>query len=243
MDRRLTRTPRATALSCLVALLVAGCLSSCATDAQPATSVSSEAQTQEAVPTGSVYVPEGETLAAFDDACLDRHGDITVFALCEMRGWELETLLQQQGYVWSAQDLTWVKGDGSVALIVRGADQSYLADDQISTLSYGAEEGVSYRMVTSAYSTPRRAVNALVANVMTCEDVERTDESAVAVAYGPSMRRVLVFANRSNDVIVLSVFGEEALAAGLLDEIAGQELGSTIDEAFASLAGRTPAAE
>jgi hypothetical protein len=187
-----------------------------------------------------VYVPQGATVGEWDKECLDRHGDATAFALTELNGWQLQTLMLEQGYVWSGQDLTWVKGDGSAALLVRAADDAILTDKEIAELGHGAEESVSYRMVTSRYSSARRAFAALAGDVLEVVDVAYDDDGVVAVCFGPSMRRVLVLVTEGDDVHVLSVFGEQALQAGVFDEVAGQELGESVDAAFESLTGRAP---
>ncbi len=186
------------------------------------------------------YVPEGESRTTWAKECTDRHGDATAYALSELKGWQLETLLLEQGYVWSAQDLTWLKGNGSAALLVRSSGASYLGDEQIAKLDHGALEAVAYRIVTSEYSNTRRAFDALAAKTMTVIDVEHADDATVAITSGPMGQRMLLVLNESNDVIVLTAFGEGALEAGLLDEMADRELGTTIDDAFLALAGRMP---
>ena len=187
------------------------------------------------------YVPEGESRTTWAKECTDRHGDVTAYALSELKGWQLETLLLEQGYVWSAQDLTWIKGNGSAALLVRSSGASYLGDEQIAKLDHGALEAVAYRVVTSEYSNTKRAFDALAAKTLTTIDVEHADDTTVAITSGPMGQRMLLVLNESNDVIVLNGFGEGALAAGLLDEMAGRDIGTTIDVAFETLTGRVPA--
>ncbi len=190
----------------------------------------------------NAYVPEGEVVEEWDEECLDRNGNVTAYAVSELSGWQLETLLLEQDYVWSGQDLTWLMQDGSGAVLVRGAADAILSDAQIAELGQGCTESVSYRIVSSSYPSTRRTFTALVAEVMVVEDVEFGEDGVVAVAYGPSMRRMLVLVTESNDVIVLSLFSEPSLAAGVLEEVVGQQLGTTVDAAFESLTGRLPGA-
>lgn len=176
----------------------------------------------------------------FADECTDRRGDISVYALCELTGADLSVLLEQQDYVWSSQDQMWLKNNGSAALVACAPSTSYLNREQIEELGRAVDEaGVSYRIVTSRYSNPRRAYDGLVSRVMTSEDVEYTDLGVVGVVQGVDPEtRALVVVTEGDEVMVVSVYGSEALAAGLLDEMAGRELGSTIEDAFESLVGR-----
>lgn len=180
---------------------------------------------------------------AWADECFDRHGDITAYAVLELRGAQLETVLEQQGYVWSERSQMWLKEDGSSALTVLDDTGDPLPKAAVAELGAGASEAsVSYRLVTSGYSTPQRAFDELVGKVLACDDSQFARQSGVGVAYGPSMRRALALVTRSNDVYVVSVFGEEAVAAGLLDAATGRELGATADAAFEALTGRAPGA-
>lgn len=238
MGERASRLARVALTIVLATTVLAGCAVGTTQPAEPQDDASANAEAFEY----DTYVPEGEPRINFARECHDRRGDVTAYAVAELNGWQLQTLLLEQGYVWSAQDLTWVKDDGSAALVVRAADGTYLDDRQIAKLGLGSEEAVSYRMVTSAYSSARRTFDALADNVLTCEDKELVDDGAVAVASGPSGHRMLLLVHKSNDVWVLSVFGEPAVEAGLLDEVCGQEVGTTVDEAFEALAGRAPEA-
>lgn len=188
---------------------------------------------------------EGST--SFDSwapECLDQNGDVTLYAVSELKGWQLETLLQQQEYSWSTRNQLWVNANSSVAVVVRGADGEELTDDKISELDQGAGEGsASYRIVTSRYSTPQKAFDALVGKVMVCEDSEFAETSGVAVVYGPSKRRSLVFVSTSNEVVYLSFYGEDAVKAGFFNDEAGSKLGSSVAETFQTLTGRIPGAD
>ena len=180
---------------------------------------------------------------AWADECTDRHGDATAYAVAELTGADLQTLLRQQDYAWNARNLLWIKEDGSAAIAVLGPTGKPLAAEGIDELAQGAAEGAaSYRITSSRYRTPKRAFDALVGRVMTCEDSDVTETSGVAVASGVSGKRCLVFVNTSQDIAVVSVFSEEALAAGLFDELAGETLGSSVDEVFEALVGRAPGA-
>ena len=198
---------------------------------------------------GSTTTEQGRSegdpaLGTWADECLDRRGDVTVYALAELKGGQLNALLQQQDYTWDERNRMWVKEDGSAAVVDNGADGKPLASDKISELDAGAVEGsASYRIVTSGYSNAKKTFDALAKKVMECEDVEYADNSAVGVVHGPSLQRCLVFVSKSHDVFTVTMLGEEGIKAGFFDQLSGQELGGTVDEVFEALAGRAPGAE
>ncbi len=203
-------------------------------------SVASDVQEEPAPPEDEA----SEEAIVWPDECLDRHGDATVYAVTELTGEQLCSLLEGSDYEWSERNRLWVKMDGSSALAVRDKDGEPLKNDKIAELNLGAIEGAtSYRLVTSRYSTAKKVVNSLVRDVMTLEDVEYLEDGGVAVATGPSGQRCLVFVTKASDVFTANVYSELAVAAGLFNQDAGQDLGATIDEVFEALTGRMPAAE
>lgn len=173
------------------------------------------------------------------DEAVDRHDDASAYAVAELKGWQLETLLQQQKYAWSERNQMWIKEDGSAAVVVCDAQGETLSDDDIAKLGEGAAEpGVSYRIVTSEYSSVKRAFKGLVSDVLACDDRELIDDAAVGVCTGPSGRRCIVIVGESNDAIVATVVGEEAVKAGLLETITGKPVGTSIESAFETMCGR-----
>ena len=178
-------------------------------------------------------------LDAWADECLDRRGDVTVYAISELKGGQLNALLQEQDYAWNERNQIWLKEDGSAALVVCDEKGEHLTADEIASLSAGSSEGaVSYRIVTSGYNSFKKAFEGLAEKVMTCEDVCYWDDGAVGVVSGPSAGRSLVLVSKSNDVYAISVFSEEAVAKGLLNKESGTDFAQDIDGAFEALSGR-----
>lgn len=243
---------RACAGMLLAASLACGSLGACAASSSGSQQPSDEAAASEDVSsetteteTGEEAVEEGAqdeaSFASWADEATDRHGDATAYAVAELKGWQLETLLQQQGYAWSERNQMWTKEDGSAAVVVLDKEGKTVSDDDIAELEEGASEAtVSYRIVSSGYSNAKRAFEGLASNVLDCEDFEIVEDSAVGVLSGPSEKRCLVIVSKSNDVFVATVMSEGAVASGLLEGLVGQPMGETIDEAFELMAGRAP---
>lgn len=174
------------------------------------------------------------------DEYFDRRGDVSVLALCELSGKELTQFLEEEDYVWSSRDQMWLKEDGSAALVACGPKGSYLDKEQIAELDPAWQEAnATYRLVTSGYRNPRKAFEGVAGKIMTSLDVENTDLGTVGVVQGTEPdARLLVVATKGEGAMVVSVFGEQAIAEGRLELLADRELGSTIDEAFEALVGR-----
>lgn len=204
-----------------------------------ATQTESEQPQEEVAATDEESFQDEASFAQWPDEAIDRHGDASAYAVAELKGWQLETLLQQQQYAWSERNQMWIKEDGSAAVVVQNARGETLSDDDIAKLEEGVSEAeVSYRIVTSKYSNVKRAFKGLASAVLTCDDSEIIDGAAIGVCTGPSGKRCLVIVGESNDTIVATVVGEEAVKSGLLETIAGKQVGTSIDSAFEAMTGR-----
>ena len=250
-----TRTHAGRLIALLLAVLLfvcAGCASPAQQggDATQAEAESSDTQQQEEpaaedeAPVALGRTSGDAALDAWADECLDRRGDITVYAISELKGGQLNALMQEQDYAWNERNQIWLKEDGSAAVVACNKDGEHLTADEMAKLSSGSSEAaVSYRIVTSGYNSFKKAFEGLAEKVMTCEDVCYAEDGAVGIVSGPSARRSLVLVSTSNDVYAVSVFSEDAVAEGLLDKATGQSLGKSVDGAFEKLSGRKPGEE
>ena len=82
--------------------------------------MAAEAGSQEAKQVETAGEAEEETAneaaVGFDfvDECTDKYGNVTLYALTELKGWQLETLLDQQGYRWDESQYGWIRAsDGA----------------------------------------------------------------------------------------------------------------------------------
>ncbi|MBQ9002065.1 MAG: hypothetical protein IJ087_09445, partial [Eggerthellaceae bacterium] len=178
--------------------------------------------------------------AAFDTwaaECTDKWNTPTGYAISELKGWQLETLLQQLGYRWNSSQSAWA--DGSTSLYVMDKNTQPLDDDEIAALDKGgAGTPVLFRIVTANYPAVKSAYSGLIGDVMVSEDSEFLDNMGFGIAYGPSMKRFLVYVTEQGSDIELYLFNEDAVAAGMFDRITGDSYGSTVKEAFNNVVGR-----
>lgn len=198
-------------------------------------------------------------------SCLDRNGDPTAYALWMLPGDYLDALLEGQGYVWSTRDLMWIKGDGSVALlVVDGAGDPVSRDEIQGSCPAMISEGdntfaqLGWRVVTSKFSTPKKAFEAVVSKACAASDVEYVDKGGVGLfqtvavpaatevtesseATEDTVDSNLVFISTNNDTIVVSLFSKQAVENGVFTQVAGRDLGTSPEAAFEALAGRAPA--
>ena len=229
-----------------LALFVCG-LTGCAQNASPSGSdasstETSEQVTEEAEATGDATA-EQEPIEV-PDGCLDRRGNLTALALTEMTGEQLIALLAQQDYSWSERNQLWNKEDGSAAFVVLDAKGRPLNEEAVIGLGVGMDEdSVSYRLVASNYTNPKRAFERLAGRLLEVEDVEYTDTGAVGILHDESSRRCLVFVSTSKGVHVVNVYSEGAVEAGLFADAAGLDDAKSLDSAFEKLTGRLPGAK
>ena len=246
MNKRLAAWWQAT-----VALALAACLCGTVGCAQQAGSGGSGAAATDA----SEQQSDQQTTDADADAAeqepmevpagyLDRRGTITALALAELPGDQLLTLLAQQGYAWSERNQLWATEDGSAALVVLDAEGKPLGEEGVSALGTAMDEqSVSYRLVTSSHYSAKRAFGRLAGDVLEVEDVEHADGSSVGVLHDAAGHRCLVFVSTGNNVHVVNVYGEGAVAGGLFAKASGLDGATDIDTAFELLTGRLPGAE
>ena len=214
--------------------------------ASSATAASSSASTASSASAASSSSASGSasastsSSAAFDTwaaECTDKWNTPTGYAISELKGWQLETLLQQLGYRWNSSQSGWT--DGTTSLYVMDKGTQPLDDNEIAALDKGgAGTPALFRVVTANYPAVKSAYSGLVSDVMVSEDSEFLDNMGFGIAYGPSMKRFLVYVTEQSGDIELYLFNEDAVAAGMFDRITGNSYGSTVKEAFNNVVGR-----
>ena len=202
------------------------------------------AQKTEAESSAAESAGESGGYGTWAKECTDKWNTPTVYAIMELKGWQLETMLQEMGYTWNKEDSCWFDGNTTVA--VYDQDFKPLDDQQISKLDKGGTGSpVIYVINTHNYPHCKSAYTGLASGVMVSEDSEFTDDFSVGfgVVYGPSMKECLVELVNDEAGVSAIIFNKDALKAGIFDKAAGGTYGTTPEEVFKSLTGRAPASQ
>lgn len=195
----------------------------------------------------------GEKFDSWAEECTDEDGNPTGYAISELKGWQLETLCQEKGLTWNKEMRQW-EGKGGYQLVVYDADKfvgeqhSRLDDDEIAKLDKGSvASGVVYQIQSTKFTECPESYQNFVSKRMVNEDfVNITDTSWIGVAYGPSMKRMLVpiYKGAYRAYTLIEFVPEATIARGEFDtyekaeEIYGKSLGKTIGDAFYGKSGK-----
>lgn len=187
-------------------------------------------------------VQEGEAAAEaagenleFAAECVDSHGNPTVYAFCELSGWQYQALLTQAGWTYNTEDLggAYLSPDSTGVVFFVDYQENPLTEEQIAKLDKcGGGQPVVLIQVVTGYNSIDDVMN----GIFGCAVVDSAQAESgyyVAVVHGPSMRNVLVAVQDTGDgTYAISIFTEEALQAGALGTSA------SIDEVWENETGR-----
>ena len=162
----------------------------------------------------------GEKFDSWAEECVDENGNPTVYAIVELKGWQLETLCQEKGLEWNEGSMQWEGED--YALVVYDKSHKRMDDQAIAELGKGCDvKDAFYEIqrtdtedIEEAFSSSLRIVT---------EDQERvTDGVLYGVGYGPSMKRVFipVFHRDTVGGCLVQVVSEPAIESGAYDSFA-----------------------
>ena len=176
--------------------------------------------------------------SSWNEACLGIWGDPTLYAIDELKGWQLNQLMDDSGYAWDSSLGCW--GTDNFAFAVTAPDGTNLDRDAIGSLGPGGiGSQVFFQLHTNDYHTIDLAYQELVADVVSSEGSEFADGAGFAVAYGSHMDEYLVELLENDDgTVTIYFFPEHFLAEGGFSELVGEDYGSTAPEIFKNIMGR-----
>lgn len=182
--------------------------------------------------------PEGGESVTFAAECTDADNHPTAYAMMELEGQQLVTMLEESGFTYEGS--VWMNAEGNCSVVVGDANGAF-DDDQVAALDKGGAGAPVTYVITmdGGYDSVEAALFGLTP--MSLEDSYVVDETVAAgVAYGPSMTECLVVATSGEDNgFSVIVFNQEAVAEGLAMDVLGAE-GTTIDELWVNLTGHDP---
>jgi len=159
----------------------------------------------------------------------DDEGNITIAALIDEDGEQVEAILKANGYEWSEGSMCYLRQSDMAAVAALDANDDLMDHDVLQGLAPGAD-GDAYCYVNSVagYTDVEEA---LTANAQ-CDiiDSEVFDEYLFAVVAADDGAEYLVYGEVSaagDGTINFWIYGDDALAAGCWED-----MGSSVDEAW-----------
>lgn len=178
---------------------------------------------------------------AFDtwsDDCWDAHRNISIAALLELKGWQLQEFASQQGYTW--QDALEMYEDEaghvlSVCNIDKDGATEWLGEDEIGKLDKGGTGStVMFTLQLAGYSSCEDVIAGF--SVPVEDRAQITSSSWIACVYGSNMaRHVAMVSPMENGDYRLDLITEEAIKTGTFTQGGGAP---TIDEFWQEKTGR-----
>ena len=188
----------------------------------------------------------GDRYGSWAAECTDGDGNPTGYAISELKGWQLETLCQEEELTWNPSSKSWDGDDYS--LVVYDLNHDALDDEEIAELGKGGDQDdIVYQIRSGACANVKEAYDRFVSSVMVNEDSDASDTMVVGVAYGPSMERFLVMVTYRKAVneATITFIPRKAVEDGGFDKwyaaLSGTDMGTygnSIEEVFERFAGR-----
>jgi hypothetical protein len=160
---------------------------------------------------------------------------VTLYALTELKGWQLATLLDQQGYVWSEENSTWTRASDGASFAAQKESGTYTIDDYNAANEKGGGVIGAGFLTIAGYSD----VDSALSGDARCVVVDKYVDGnglGMAVVYGPSMKEYMVIAYPSGqNVISCMVLSKEAVESGFADQLLGTETGGSFQAMWKSV--------
>lgn len=172
----------------------------------------------------------------FEDDCTDDMGNITFYALTELKGWQVATLLDQEGYSWNEDDLRWFRARDGAACASYKETGWYTIDTYNEMNEKGGCVAAMGFLQIGGYDTMEDALK----GVCKCSIVDSYFDSngGIAVFYGPSMKEYLCVMAPCDDLTIqCMIASQEAVGTGMLDEMVGRQVGGSFQEVWKTVTG------
>jgi len=148
---------------------------------------------------------------------VDAYGNPTVYGVVELKGSDLSALLTSQGYKFDYSEEAYVKSDQQYfgGLL---SDDEYMWDFELQSYDKGGGSvPVAFAWQLNGYTSAKSAMQAQ--NVVTERVVDYDTDQFVAIVYGPSMQRYLLFASGEDGEVVFMMFNQAAMDSDLFGTV------------------------
>ena len=179
--------------------------------------------------------------ATFDPACLDQKGNVSLYALVELDGADLQTFLSANDFAWSDDASVWMSKQGGMLCAVNGSGN--LPQRDIDKLDVGAAESpIAYLLTVKGPATSADAFDSAAANVVIVDEFDDGD-ALFAIVAGSSGQQYLAVATPTGDnEQAILLYTEQAISQGLFRDTVGTDAGTTIAEVWKTVTGKATAA-
>ena len=199
--------------------------------------VPSAADTSEPAATPESASSDTEQGFDFVDECTDEHENISLYALTELKGWQVATLLDQQQYEWNDQDLTWVRPMDGAAFTAFKETGPYTIDTYNEMNEKGGAIAAVGISIVAGYPDSKAALTGNAQCVVE-DSYFGNDGSGIAIFYGPSMKEYLVLITpNSESTTQFMIFSKEAVGSGMADEALGATTGGSFKAMWKMVTG------
>lgn len=181
----------------------------------------------------SSTLSSNETLAA-SSSYIDAYDNVSVCALLDVKGSQLEDLFEDAGYSWSDSYNGWLRSSDGAALAVYDGRGMGLSERDVDDLAAGGgSEPTVYLLSVAGYKGALPALKG--ATLCTVNHSVQVDEYAYGTVTSPAGRKAFIVSIPEDDgTYSLVTYNEAAVKSGLLETSAGIS-GTTVDEAWTSL--------
>lgn len=160
-----------------------------------------------------------------------------MYALTELKGWQVATLLDQQGYEFNEKDGMWIRQEDGATFSAIKQTGVYTIDDYNAMNEKGGAIAAIGLSSVAGYKDPQAALEGNAQCVI--EDSFFDGDNGVAIFYGPSMKEYLVLINKYTESTALfMIFSKEAVGSGMADEYLGTHVGGTFEEVWKAVTGK-----
>ena len=165
---------------------------------------------------------QGKTSYKMEADYLDKYGNATVLAFTELNGWEFNSMIRDHGYI-ILDSYAWTRGNtGSLAFLDQtGSVVGPYTMKKLDKAGVGKKPAFMMSMVGD-YKSAKACLDGMAPMVHDKAATNKTDDFAVGVVYGPSMKRVAVMVEKNKQGgFNVYAFSDEYLATGAVAKKVG----------------------
>ena len=161
----------------------------------------------------------------------DSKGNVTMPAVCELTGSELQQALASNKYEWFEANKVWSNSSESSLMLL--TKDGAMSKQQIDGLAKGGSGSAAvYSVLSVGYSSPKDAIAAFVGNA---EYEGFVGDGQFALVTNSAGQRYLVAATPTDGSHTVFAFTEKAVQDGTFNKLVGVNLDTDLDKVWAAI--------